>query len=255
MNMEQNYRLAARRGQLEPSFQPIVHLQDGRIKALEARARWHSDTETLGARQVLARATSAAERFELDFLILEAALTAFSSVPKGLLEGVQLAINLSPNTVLESGFNDRIENAIGNAGYAPERLHLEIPLDAFELDVERARLQTKVLADAGFTIAVDHLSDPNALRTLLDGCPISVVKLDKAFVGRLPADRHACEALSVMISDSRERKLLVGAEGVSRMDQLHCLQGVGCSEAQGRLVRRPSPIGGLRVLLERGRCW
>ena len=255
MSMQQDYRLAARRGQLEPFFQPIVDLKDGRFKALEARARWHIGTETLSAREVLARATTDAERVELDFLILEAALAAFSSAPKGLLDGLQLAINLSPATVLETGFSERLENILSNAGFAADRLHLEIPLEAFEHERERASEVVAGLAAAGFTMAVDHLNDPDTVGLIVAGCPVSVIKLDEALVRDLPEDHQACETLAGIVGICRERGVLVGAEGVSRMGQLHCLQGVGCDEAQGMLICRPSPISGLRVLLERGRCW
>lgn len=111
------------------------------------------------------------------------------------------------------------------------------------------------LTAKGFTIAVDHLGDPNSIGSFLADCSISVSKLDEALVRHLPADVHACETVAAIVGLCRERRLLVGAEGVSRMDRLPCLQGVGCAEAQGMLICRPSLIGGLRKLLERGRCW
>lgn len=253
--IQMDYRLAARRGELVTFFQPIVDLKDGRLKALEARVRWHIGSETLSARQVLACATTVVERSELDFLIIEAALAAFLNAGKGIQGGLKLAVNLSPHTVLEANFKSLLENAINNAGCAPERLHLEIPLEAFELDMERACVQTNSLASAGLTIAIDHLNDPNTVQTLLDRCAISVVKLDETFVSRLPSDPHACETLSTIVAACNKRNVLVGAEGINRMERLHCLQGVGCDEGQGMLVCRPSRIGDLRKLLERGRCW
>lgn len=255
ISIEQDYRLAARRGQLEPHFQPIVDLKDGRFKALEARARWHLGTRTLGAREVMERAPSATERFELDFVILDVALATFSDAPGGMLDGLQLAINLSPQTLLDAGFNDRIENALTNAGVPPNRLHIEIPLVAFESDVNRAHAQARALAEKGFTLAVDHVSDLDTVRTLLVDGSVSVVKLEEALVMSLPADQQARDTVAAIVALCHENRLLVGAEGVSRIDQLKWLQGGGCDEAQGMMICRPSPMNGLRGLLERGRCW
>lgn len=253
--IEYDYKLAARRGDLEPYFQPIVDLKSGRLKALEARVRLHVGAETLSAGDVLAHAGSAADRFELDFLILEAALSAFSSVSNNLLDGIQLAINLSPQTLLAANFMARLERTIDDSNLQASRLHLEIPLDTFEFDTAFAHTRVLSLVELGFTVAVDHVGSAHSVETLLNDCPISVFKLDETFVSRLPSDPHACETLSTIVAACNKRNVLVGAEGINRMERLHCLQGVGCDEGQGMLVCRPSRIGDLRKLLERGRCW
>ena len=73
----------------------------------------------------------------------------------------------------------------------------------------------------------------------LSELPIDTLKIDPAFVSRLPVDRAARTLVSTIISLAHGLDLSVTAEGVETHEQLEMLRQMGCDHSQGYLHSKP----------------
>ena len=73
--------------------------------------------------------------------------------------------------------------------------------------------------------------------------PISVLKIDRSFIGGLNSSKGDTEVVKAVISLGIALGLEVVAEGVETIDQARILTELGCSHAQGYLYGRPAPAG------------
>src|SRR5207244_12652492 len=88
------------------------------------------------------------------------------------------------------------------------------------------------LRDLGIAIAIDDFGTGYSSLAYLKHFPVSVLKLDKAFVDGLDDAVDTAIVQSVLQLASR-LNVSVTAEGVESAHQAACLQAMGCTRAQG----------------------
>jgi EAL domain-containing protein (putative c-di-GMP-specific phosphodiesterase class I) len=71
------------------------------------------------------------------------------------------------------------------------------------------------------------------------------VKIDQSFVHRLESDEKDGRIVAAVVDLAANLGLRSIAEGVETKDQLHCLEDLGCDQAQGFLFARPMPPGAI----------
>ena len=69
--------------------------------------------------------------------------------------------------------------------------------------------------------------------------PITLLKIDRAFVTGLPADPDDRAIVGATVQLARHLAIDVTAEGVETEEQLDTLVALGCTRAQGYLLGRP----------------
>lgn len=249
-------RIALARKDISCHFQPIVELSSGKIIALEARMRWEREAEnTLSPADVLRLADAQACTPELDFAVLARATSDFADTPAKQVGTLSLAVNLNEQTLRDDQFLKRMASFLDESPVSPEGIRLELPFEYFIFDNVGARHVVTELSSWGFSIAVDHVADSSEIMTKLGSLPLKWVKIDQSLSDGLPDAHQACQTLGEIVSTCKAMDIQVGVEEIKRLEQLHGLVGAGCVEGQGMLICRPTPIGNLTFLLERGKCW
>jgi EAL domain-containing protein (putative c-di-GMP-specific phosphodiesterase class I) len=79
----------------------------------------------------------------------------------------------------------------------------------------------------------------------LNSLPITLLKIDKSFVGGMEQREENCKLVHAMINLAHNLHLEVVAEGVETPEQLELLRGFGCDQVQGYLISRPLPLAEL----------
>jgi EAL domain-containing protein (putative c-di-GMP-specific phosphodiesterase class I) len=229
---EQGARIrAALAGGMVMVFQPIVDLRTGRTVGVEALARfdgvpsrppdvWFAEASDVGMRLPLERAA------------FEAALDALPLIPEGLF----LSVNLSPQTVVETGFWDNL------APDVTPRLVLEITEHAVVNDYERLRRILAPLREQGLRLAVDDAGAGFAsLRhiLLLDA---EFIKVDASLTHDLHRHKARRAMAAALISFATETDATVIAEGIEQIAELDALTRLGAALGQGYLLSRPAAL-------------
>jgi len=79
----------------------------------------------------------------------------------------------------------------------------------------------------------------------LNSLPITLLKIDKSFVGGMEQREENRKLVHAMINLAHNLNLEVVAEGVETPEQLELLRGFDCDQVQGYLISKPLPLAEL----------
>ena len=119
--------------------------------------------------------------------------------------------------------------------------------------MEDARSHREVLDGiqaSGVGLAIDDFGTGYSSLTYLKRFPVSVVKIDQAFVRGLGQDAADTAIVKSVIDLAHALGLVVVAEGVEDGDQMAHLRRLGCDQAQGYFFARPQPADELTRQLD-----
>ncbi len=220
-------------------YQPLTDLDDGRVSRLEALVRWQHPTRgLLGPGLFLPLAETTGQIGDLTWWVLRHALADLAS----LRDDVGVAVNVSPSTLRDHGFCDRVVQMLAAADQPPARLQLEMTESSVieELDAVRATLDR--LAAAGIALSLDDFGQGSTSLGFLGVLPFTEIKVDRAFVVGLGAPGLARTIVASIVSIAHEAGMRVVAEGIESAEVLDRVRELGCDAAQGYHLGRPAPL-------------
>lgn len=214
-------------------FQPIVDLRSGQCTAAEALVRWkHPRWGLLSPDAFLDIAESSCQMPAIGRHVLHEACSQAARWT-GVMAAAAVHVNVSPSELADSKFRVGVINALCATGLAPHRLVLEITESHAGQIAESAKADLEELRRAGLRIAIDDVGTGFSGLARIVTLPLDILKIDKQFVGGLPADVR-CEAVTkAVLGLGTSLGLEVIAEGIERQDQLDSLIDLGCKFGQG----------------------
>ncbi|TWA98987.1 diguanylate cyclase/phosphodiesterase [Bradyrhizobium stylosanthis] len=248
IQIERELRSAITADIIEPHYQPLVSLQSNCIIGFEALARW--ENRTLG-------------RIPPDVFIPIAEETGLISALGDQLfrracsdaiawpETFTLAFNISPIQLRDPALGQRILSILGQTGFSPRRLEIEITESAFVERTGVAKTVIDVLRQAGVRIALDDFGTGYATLSQLLSFRLDKIKIDRSFVSQLDDSTESRVIVHAILGLAKGLGLTTTAEGVEDACQLGFLVANGCTEGQGYLFSDAVPTAGIRALLNR----
>ena len=227
------------RNELSLVFQPKVDLATGRVRSLEALARWlhpRLGAVSPGEFVPIAEQTGGARR--LTSWALEAAIKQMDVWRR---EGIDLdvAVNLSAPDLLDPHLGDEILEALRVNGVPPTRLLLEITEGAVMRDPALAVRNMQLLRIAGVRFSLDDFGTGYSSLSQLSRLPLDELKIDRSFITRAHERRDDVTIIMSTIELAHSMGLKVVAEGVETQEAWDLLRRLGCDLVQGYLVSRP----------------
>ncbi len=265
-------RAAVGRGEFVLEYQPLVGMAEGEVRGVEALVRWHhpqfglltpnrfiSLAEEDGSivqlgRWILATACRQARRWQIDHP---------ERAP------IFVSVNVAVRQVWDSDLVADVAEILAETGLAPHLLQLELTESALMGSAGRPLQALKALSDMGVRIAIDDFGTGYSNLAYLSRLPVSVLKLDGAFVRGFqyegaeegvaagddgqpnPADEIIVEAL---VQLAHRLGLSVTAEGVETDAQASRLRRLGCDTGQGWLYSRAVSPERIAELLGAAAC-
>jgi diguanylate cyclase (GGDEF)-like protein len=232
---------AIRRDELLLHWQPIVDVTDLSIVGLEALVRWQHPQRGLlypGAFLPFAEQTgmvSAVDEW------VATAVTRQRVVWQSQGLDPYVGFNLAPQFARRPGALEGLMSRLTEGGLSVD--HVTVELTESEALREDQRLLTFLhgLHDAGVTVSLDDFGRAYSSLDRLRDVPARWIKLDRAFMARVPEDPAATEVALAIVDLLRALKLEVIVEGVEREEQRAVLDAHGTRVAQGYLLGRPAP--------------
>jgi len=211
-------------------FQPVFDLERDAIVSFEALARFGTEPD----RPPSAWFSEAAELglgLELELTALAAAVRRLDDLP----EGTDLAVNVSPETVLAPGFAELLEPVA-------DRIVIEITEHVRVDDYDALEQALAPLRTRGARVAIDDVGAGFAsLRHILFLRP-DIVKLDVSLTHDIAADPVRAGLASSLVDFARTMESSVTAEGIESREELELLRGIGVAYGQGFFLGRPEPL-------------
>jgi diguanylate cyclase (GGDEF)-like protein len=242
-------RLALARSELVLHYQPVIDLETGRATGFEALARWqHPERGLIPPFNFIPVAESSGLIGPLGRWALEQACrdaAAFS----GMALGLDVAVNLSVRQLTQPDVVTHVREALAHSGLEPRRLVLEVTESAVMEDTEAAASALDALASLGVRIAVDDFGTGYSSLLYLRRYPITILKVDRAFVSGIDRSRDDEAICRSVISLAHAVDATSIAEGVETIEQYAALRGFGCQQAQGFLWSPAVPLANLEDAL------
>lgn len=176
-----------------------------------------------------------------DQLFRQACLDA-TSWPSNFL----LAFNVSPVQLSDPTLGLRLLTILGQTGFSPRRLEIEITESALVENIGVAQRVIDDLRQAGVRIALDDFGTGYATLSQLLSFHLDKIKIDRSFVARLESSQVIVRAI---LGLAKGFGLTTTAEGVEDAGQLAYLKANGCTEGQGYLFSKAVPAAGIAALL------
>ncbi len=239
-----------KRGEFFPVYQPIVRLSDRRIIGVEALIRWrHPRLGLLSPAKFIGLAEKTGFISELGEFILRKALEEM--VPLVRENGLFLCLNFSARQFRETALPKKIERALEETGFPPEKFHLEITETTAMEKAERTLSILEKLRSLGIKIVLDDFGMGYSSMKYLVEFEVDKIKIDRFFVSNLLSGEKSQYVVRTIVGLARNVGARCLAEGIEREEELRLLQEMGCDEGQGFLFAPPLEFEKFRELVKR----
>lgn len=228
-------------GQLHLVYQPRIDLASGRRVGAEALLRWtHPELGQIPPGEFIPLIEQTALARPLTEWVVGSALAQLGAWRRSGL-GLAVAVNASAANLVEQDFAERLLRAIDDAGVDAHGLELEFTESAIANDTRRAIEQLVELRRHGVAIAIDDFGTGYSNLSCVQQLPVSILKIDRSFTGRLPHSARDCTLVGAVVTMAHDLGYRVVAEGIETPEALELLISLGCDEGQGYLFSPPVP--------------
>ncbi|MFJ8824596.1 putative bifunctional diguanylate cyclase/phosphodiesterase [Streptomyces sp. NPDC102467] len=246
-------RSALHDGEFALLHQPIVSLDDGRITAVAAQARWRSTQGILFTPAEFLRVADDGERTaELGRWVLEEAVAqAAERGRRG--HATPVAVRISARRLLDRAMPlGSIEALLTRHGLPSGALVIELADSDPRVPLDELERRLTALRRLGVRIALDGFGSGYAAITALRRLPVDVLKLDRSLVEGVVESARLHKITSGLLRIAGDLGLTSVADGVDLPEQVLALRAMGCTHGQGMAFSGPLDEYRLRRALGSG---
>ncbi|MEA5445439.1 EAL domain-containing protein [Gammaproteobacteria bacterium AB-CW1] len=244
LTLESDLRQALAEGQFELHYQPVIDLNSGQPESLEALIRWrHPSRGLIPPDEFIPLTEENGLILPIGEWVLRTALGDLAQLRRTLgLEGLTMAVNLSPRQLVEGDLSETISDALQQVGLPGDALQLELTERLFLEEYFATRQKLKQLEGMGIALVVDDFGTGYSALAYLRRFHVNTLKVDREFVRDISEDEDDALLTQAIISLAHDLKIQVVAEGVETAVQLNYLRQCGCEKGQGYYFARPMPF-------------
>lgn len=275
LRLETDLRRAIESDDFHVFYQPIVSLENGRIRGFEALARWeHPERGLVPPGEFIALAEETGLVIALDHSILRQACRqtliwhqqfdadreATPARGNGASRGpvyppLSLSANLSSKHFLQGNVMEEVREILEATNFPPGCLRLEITESVILENIESAAKILDQLKTLGVQLALDDFGTGYSSLSYLHRLPLDIIKIDRSFVSRMGAQGENMEIVRAILMLATTMKMTVVAEGIETGEQMQLLKEMGCDYGQGFYFSRPVSSDETTTLLMEDRAW
>jgi EAL domain-containing protein (putative c-di-GMP-specific phosphodiesterase class I) len=219
----------------EIRYQPIVRLTNRSIVGFEALLRARLGEETIGADELIARATKGGWVSELDQLGRQLAIRG---VGPWLGAGLLFLNIMAPDGTFDLSAARRTIRHAEDIGLEPDQLVFETAERNRYVDLDLAAAQLAKLRSAGVRLAIDDVGDGYSSLKVATSFKPDVLKLTGDLIAALPSS-EAVAIIKAVVDLAHRTGAWVVAESVETEEQARILRNLEVDWGQGNLFGAP----------------
>jgi diguanylate cyclase (GGDEF)-like protein/PAS domain S-box-containing protein len=242
LRAETDLRVAIRKRNFSMSYQPIVDLKTGTVRAIEALLRWqHPVRGTVYPQEFISIAENGGLMVELGDIALSEVCRQISwwQHSSSSAAHVRVCLNISPRQLVEPDFAGAVLRRLAEWRISADCLTFEITEKALTHDPRAVAEVLRELRAMGIRLALDDFGSGTSSLQHLTNFEVEELKIDRTFVSRFSPQSTELEIVRSLIALAHTLGLQVTGEGVERSEQWRLLSELGCDAAQGYFVGRP----------------
>lgn len=249
LHMLKGFKNALEQNELFILYQPIVDLKTKRYVAIEALVRWnHPVLGLLNPDEFLLFAESVGIMRQMNDWLIRQVLKDFKSLKPNQLSFV--SINLRAEDLTNPRTWEHFAKALEEFSVDASEIIFELNERSFVRDPEKFIDKISKVYQSKTKLAIDDYGSGYSSLGYFKYLPISILKMDKAFVEYVPDEKTDCVILKSTVDLAHELGFDIVAEGVEKEEQVKFLNEIGCNYAQGFYYSKPITITELKALLQ-----
>ena len=253
LKLENDLRRAVERSDFQVHYQPIIALDTGQITGFEALLRWpDAERGYIPPDEFIPLAEETGLIFEIGRWVLLEACRQMRQMQTLTARPLTISVNLSSKQFSQPHLIDQIKLALAETQIAPSCLQLEITESVVMENAEAAAAMLAQLRALGVQLSIDDFGTGYSSLSYLHRFPVSMLKIDRSFIGRIGAGGENSEIVRTIITLANNLGMRVVAEGVETEAQLAHLRALSCTYGQGYLFSRPVEAARAEALLLEG---
>jgi diguanylate cyclase (GGDEF)-like protein len=223
-------------------YQPKVHIASGQVIGAEALIRWNDPESGLVQPGIFIPILEEIGLInDVGRWAVKKAIEDYLAWRTAGLDGVRIAVNVSPLQLRNRNFCQEIEQAIAIDPRAAAGLELEITESLVMGDVDQSIKTLHSIRAMGVPISIDDFGTGFSSLSYLSRLPLDTLKVDRSFVIEMHT-QEGQELVSTIIRVAHALKLKVVAEGIETNEQLRQISALNCDQMQGYLFSKPVPL-------------
>ncbi len=232
-------RQAVEEGRFHLMYQPIVAIDSGRLKSVEALLRCdHPDLAGRPIPEVIDLIRKCGLIADMSRWIVQRACEEAIGFTDGQAR-YPVGLNLCARELSDYHMVALIDAAMHSTGLAADGISVELTEHALFESHEVGRGVLEALSQRGLSIALDDFGTGYSSLSHLTTLPINVLKLDISFVRPLAHSADMRTVVSAIITLAHNLGITVVAEGVETAEQLDFLRAQRCDAVQGYYFSHP----------------
>jgi predicted signal transduction protein with EAL and GGDEF domain len=242
LQLETDLREALARGEITVAYQPIVAVDSGRVRSMEALARWtHPERGAIGPALFIPLAEQSGMIHEIGRFVL---LTATAQLQRwqserSFVPPIGINVNVSPFQLQGGRVVDDVREALRESGIDPWALTLEITESVLVDRGDNFSSTLEQLAQLGVRLAIDDFGTGFSSLSTLGRFPIDTLKIDRSFIEGVTGPDGGLELVRSIVELGGRLGLDVVAEGIETSAQADILRELSCTYGQGYHYARP----------------
>ena len=222
--------------------QPILDLAADRVTRHELLLRMVSDDgEVIPPGAFLHIAEESGLIREIDRWVVSEAVALVAAHERNGHK-LKLSVNLSGPSVSDPQLLEVVERELSESGIDPTSLIFEVTETAAIINIEKAKLFGRRLADLGCAFALDDFGAGFGSFYYLKHLPFDYLKIDGDFIRNLPDNAPDQLTVQAIVQIARGLHKRTIAEFVESQPTLELLRLYGVDYAQGYHIGRPVPV-------------
>jgi diguanylate cyclase len=242
-------RTALFREELLLHYQPIVTLDDGKVRGVEALIRWaHPGRGLVSPLDFIPVAEETGMIVEIGEWVVSEALRQLSRWRELGADEMWMSVNVSARQLRDSRIVAHVSAELRRYDVPADRLLIEITESAMMADEQASAEVLAQLRALGLTLAVDDFGTGYSSLGHLRRFPVSKVKIDRGFVSGVDVDHGDAAIVRAVVAMAHAMEIEVVAEGIETEAQRQLLEEIGVSLGQGWLFGRPTAAEDCRFI-------
>jgi diguanylate cyclase (GGDEF)-like protein/PAS domain S-box-containing protein len=240
LQLETDLRRAVEREEFCVQYQPIVSLEDEKLKGFEALLRWqHPERGLIMPGEFIPIAEETGAIVQLGRWVLSEACRQMCEWQRRfpIAQELILSVNMSGRQFIQPDLFQQVVEVLRDTGFSARRLQLEITESAVIENTAAVTEALSKLRGLGISLSMDDFGTGYSSLSCLHRFPIDTLKIDRSFISSQAAGETGIVRTIIMLA--HDLGMDVVAEGVETAAQLSYLRSLDCEYAQGYYFSRP----------------
>jgi EAL domain-containing protein (putative c-di-GMP-specific phosphodiesterase class I) len=237
VSLMSDLKIAIRDHSLELYIQPQYTLNNNTLCGGEVLLRWkHIKKGIIGPHIFIPLAEKSGLVFSITKYVIANAckwLGYLKDNEPEFYKNFDLSINLSALDMAQEELISHLQNTIIYYGVESEKIVLEITESAILSNTELFLKSIRKLKQLGFRISIDDFGTGYSSMQYLQTMKADEIKIDMAFVRGIDNNQTNQSIANAIIQLAHATGASTVAEGIQTEEEMHCLQSLKCSKAQG----------------------